>query len=534
MSVNTSHEDEAGPSNSGTSNPKTVHHTSNQSPSTNISLGSLLTHTQQPRPRRTNPTFHIRSKSDQPVLYRKIKVIPVAEQTPTTLQKSLPSSFASSKVSVTGLGRRILNTTPSSSTPEPFQDGRPEARPSRPTIHWNRTSSGGVWFARLTGGNRRELQQSSDSSTSTSYFFRPGQNVITPLPKPALRPSTRSGGSTESGYHREVKLETPFTASIISQPEPQKPPKMRLSLNPRVMFSNTILLARRFSLRGRLNKSKKDVLERPVEGSSQKLSPIHTLTHSTALRPNETSSVLQRVTSILSETEAQKSPHHSDLPRLLSSKRTFSLGFVGGGGQRHHTTRFASGAPSRRTPSVSYTSSQNDLRMGLVPTGTPAHDATYKVGNQVFFKVDISIRGGTSYLPSEARRIHTPPLPSEETHVQGPPSPEGRRFVKMKPRGESVNQVRLPKPPDMQPAFPRDWYDVQLQLLEPEARPALSHMFGEADVPIDYDIPEHLPSSPLCPKHDRYWRYIQGKLKPGEQIRRVCWMHGVRGNSGRE
>lgn len=40
---------------------------------------------------------------------------------------------------------------------------------------------------------------------------------------------------------------------------------------------------------------------------------------------------------------------------------------------------------------------------------------------------------------------------------------------------------------------------------------------------FDYTIPEHLPSSPLCPRHPRYWRVVKGV---GSQFR-GCWMHGV-------
>jgi hypothetical protein len=40
---------------------------------------------------------------------------------------------------------------------------------------------------------------------------------------------------------------------------------------------------------------------------------------------------------------------------------------------------------------------------------------------------------------------------------------------------------------------------------------------------FDLTIPEHLPSSPLCPRHPRYWRVVKGK---GNQFR-GCWMHGV-------
>ncbi|RMZ80835.1 hypothetical protein DV737_g2856, partial [Chaetothyriales sp. CBS 132003] len=69
----------------------------------------------------------------------------------------------------------------------------------------------------------------------------------------------------------------------------------------------------------------------------------------------------------------------------------------------------------------SQSSSQSDLRHGPCPSpqNTPEEKAIYKVKRspsaetEEFLKIDISIKGGTSYLPSEARRVHTPPLPQD-------------------------------------------------------------------------------------------------------------------------
>lgn len=522
MNICTSQADKDGQAYFGVSHRRERYLTSGESSSTNVSPGHVPTHMDRATSRHIKPSFHIRSRSDQEIIQRKINVIPVTDHVPTLLQNSAPASLASSKVSATSPVPHVSSFIPPPSTPDPHPSRPSTPKPSRPAIAWNRTHSGGVWFARPLGGNRRNLQRSSDSPTSTVHFLRSGREAAGPPPKPLRPPLSRSDGSVESGHRREVTLETSFTASILAPPEPPTPPRRRLSLNPRQIFSNTVLLARRLSLRGKSAKPQTAVAESPLEHSSQNLSPIHNLTHSTALRPNKTSSVLQRVTSILSETKGQNSPQNTPAPKAVFNSSIPAPFSAGSGVQHGPGVLEASGAPMVCTPPVSYTSSQRELRLGAVPTGTPADNATYQVGDKVFFKVDISRRGGTSYLPSEARRIHTPPLPGEDVHVQGPVGPNGQRAAKAEPQEEGASGTSSARPPNLVRALSRDWYDVQLQLLESEVMLRQRH-----DVPLDYDIPEHLPSSPLCPRHARYWRSVQGKLPGSEEWHRACWMHGM-------
>jgi hypothetical protein len=235
-------------------------------------------------------------------------------------------------------------------------------------------------------------------------------------------------------------------------------------------------------------------------------------------------------------------------------------------------------------------------KMGGQPANTPDERATYRIkrsassDTEEFLKVDISIRGATSYLPSEARRIHTPPLPHEgldgkrrgfffdytapeletkpETAMAERPSGHSRQ-------NSNANIGRIPRrstskanaahttsfhvrKSSKRRTLPLsktcgDWYDVKLAELETscdeddedEDTRALdvSHKGSgrvrstttESDKSLaeikkkkqqeqfDYNIPEHLPNSPLCPRHPKYWRVVHGK---GNQFR-GCWMHGV-------
>lgn len=207
--------------------------------------------------------------------------------------------------------------------------------------------------------------------------------------------------------------------------------------------------------------------------------------------------------------------------------------------------------------------------MGPQPTNTPHERATYRIKRtpssktEEFLKVDISIRGGTSYLPSEARRIHTPPGPAptqdggwkgfffDYNAPRSPDSPDGHECDDDKAvdiggqtrsrattEGQKLGRARSAK---CKP--PGDWYDVKLAELDGDderiqylgARASKTGCEGyfpaafplchedEGGEQFDHTIPEHLPSSPLCPRNPRYWRVVKGK---GSQFR-GCWMHGV-------
>lgn len=496
------------------------HHTVKRSSSTNTLPGTLPTHRIQGSFCSGKSTLHICSRLGQPELQRKNSIVPPAGQ-PTALQGAAPTPGASSNVSIASLVRERSNIRRPSPPTHLVQGPSATPKPPGSGIVWNRIQPGDVWFARPTRRNGQSLRQSSESPTSSRQFLRSDRRSISTPPKPLRPPPSRSNATIGSGYHREVKLETSFTASAAPQPAPQTTPRRRRFLNPRQIFSNTVLRACRFTLRSRSHKHEKEALPVPLDHSDQSLSPVHTLNHSTALRPNKTSTVLQRVTSILCETEAQISPHNAGVPKAVLKNSTLLPLAAENPPWQAASAVDASAGPTVLTPTVSYTSSQRELRFGAAPAGTPEDNATYKVGGEIFFKVDISIRGGTSYLPSEARRIHTPPLPGKDLYVQGPLGPDGRRIVKMKPRQETAGGVDGMRPLHLQ--RPRGWYDIQLQLLESEVKPVQN-----LDVRIDYDIPEHLPSSPLCPRNDQYWRYARGKLKPGEERHLVCWMHGMR------
>lgn len=317
--------------------------------------------------------------------------------------------------------------------------------------------------------------------------------------------------------------------------------------------------------------------------------------HQTLLKRTHTSEALRQVTSLLHETSSVSSacsPTTVIQPldvRQLSDKSTLSKR------SKEHAPSRAKHIKGLLSPALdisrrsshdrvhdvhSYSSSQWAFRMGAQPTNTPDERATYKIkrspsaDTEEFWKVDISVRGGTSYLPSEARRIHTPPLPQEGL--------DGKRrgffFDYTAPRSDTSRQgsrssiPRLDIPRDTSSGLDSnvskgstihhrtftdiignkltraktcDWYDVKLAELdttddekEQVKRPQLGRgrsattksgrslseiKHRKEGEMFDMSIPEHLPSSPLCPRNERYWRVVKGK---GSQFR-GCWMHGI-------
>lgn len=181
----------------------------------------------------------------------------------------------------------------------------------------------------------------------------------------------------------------------------------------------------------------------------------------------------------------------------------------------HGTNNKANPAHGHGLPSTS--SSIREMMMGKPPLHTPEPEALYTASDSHrYMAVDLTAPNGTAFLPSEARRIHTPPLPPDTaTTPGGGGKARGFFFDYTAPPSTTTS---FPEPPHAKPASvqptaapttssssvgherspPPDWYRVQLHTVDSGA---------ESDV-SRYDfaltIPEHLPNSPLCPRHPKY------------------------------
>lgn len=150
----------------------------------------------------------------------------------------------------------------------------------------------------------------------------------------------------------------------------------------------------------------------------------------------------------------------------------------------------------------SSSSSVRDLLMGHPPAGTPNPEAMYTGSDSnKYLSVDITQPDGTAFLPSEARRINTPPLPCDNP---GKASSRGFFFDYNAPTIESQQAVpnsfrRVSTADDTgERVRPSDseWYRVKLDTIDNVEAPS-----REA---VASTIPEHLPNSPLCPRNPKH------------------------------
>ena len=135
---------------------------------------------------------------------------------------------------------------------------------------------------------------------------------------------------------------------------------------------------------------------------------------------------------------------------------------------------------------------------------TPDSTAYYTGSdNEQYFRVEISSPNSSTFLPSEARRVGTPPLPGSDG------SGKSRRM-----RGFFF-EYRPPDPPTT------DLLDIPtvnifatrptIALQEKEAdtdnwfrTTAPAPDFQQAVNKFELDVPDHLPNSPLCPKNPKH------------------------------
>ena len=164
-------------------------------------------------------------------------------------------------------------------------------------------------------------------------------------------------------------------------------------------------------------------------------------------------------------------------------------------------------------------SSVSNMHIGKAPLATPAtpDSQLWYVGSDAeqYYRVEISEPGAPTYLPSEARRIRTPPMSSYDGRHRGfffdynapddggtTPSPDGREGDTLHPR------VKRKKASNF------DWYMAKLKADEAE----------DSATSFNLNVPDHLPSSPLCPKHPKHKSGGKG----------ICVYHGRNRDSGDE
>ncbi|KAJ9618831.1 uncharacterized protein PV06_00902 [Exophiala oligosperma] len=442
--------------------------------------------------------------------------------------------------------------------------------------HWIRTSSGNAWLHQKTSssfetdGTNNSLRKTPETPTLT---IRTEQTPLKPPVPQRVASSQRQRSS--------IVVETPFSeqnqnaqgTGIISEPTVDSSSR-KSSLNPRRLFSAPLQLVQKIIHTRGQDKQTQTPFESPspISRHSTRLED-----HATTMKMHYTSNTLKRVSAVLHDlakqsTKVNQSNSSEGPSPLLKPLRSRTLSDKSATQKARRSPRTTQGIVSQSTiyqqqksiehfpDFASDTSSQLNLRMGIQPTNTPEEQATYKVKRRAsaeteeFMKIDISVRGKTSYLPSEARRIHTPPLPEEGADGRWRGfffdynAPQSTPYLPMSGHitngsessatneGEGLSRTSsLPKglgrtkSNRIKRVVSGDWFDVKLQqvdvgqdpsrIIEPKCgekrlnSPGLfkASFQGHDEKHCDVTIPEHLPSSPLCPRHPRYWRVVKNK-----------------------
>ncbi|MCJ1225779.1 hypothetical protein MMC12_002428 [Toensbergia leucococca] len=194
-----------------------------------------------------------------------------------------------------------------------------------------------------------------------------------------------------------------------------------------------------------------------------------------------TGDMLNRVTSelqVLPDTEPSTSSRASSFSNL-------SIAAI-----RPHRSRLW---PTQRKSGPSTSSSIRSLLLGPPPVVTPDPEAMYTGADmEQFIRVEMCTPNAPTFLPSEARRVGTPPLPAEETR-------SGRfrgfffdydRPLDESPGGETPGTPKSPSAVNRS-SQESDWFRSKIREDQGEDEFALN-------------IPMHLPNSPLCPKHPKH------------------------------
>lgn len=342
--------------------------------------------------------------------------------------------------------RKLVRLSGQSITPPAVKDPKP-SRKAKDAIKWHIGTSGHSFELAI-----KRKPRVDDAQKEVESFLEQSPSMtgtpITPVDTPkAATLGQRHGVSQNRSPGLGLRNSLANTVRGFGRSTPILPPKPSATSRP--------------------NQRKVGVKLDPNNPRKAGLSPTRSLT----------GHLLQRASSVLKDFTDRKmsppSPASSNLSIAASYSRNKHLSALYRG---HSVSSSLGNMPATKGP--------------LMTPATPDSGLMY-VGSdsQQYYRVEISEPGGPTYLPSEARRIGTPPLPGEKGRQRGfffeytAPSNEGNTpytgsSPRLKGRGSPGG----------------DWYQIQLEA--EEAR--------DAAMSFELNVPDHLPSSPLCPKHPKY------------------------------
>ncbi|MCJ1295351.1 hypothetical protein MMC34_006913 [Xylographa carneopallida] len=200
---------------------------------------------------------------------------------------------------------------------------------------------------------------------------------------------------------------------------------------------------------------------------------------------SETGMILNHAAELLRDAQDQK----STLNGLSTRTSKLSIAAV----QNH-----------RKGGSCSNTSSLRKLFMGKAPLPSPDPAALYTgSNNEQYFRVEMSTPEAPNFLPSEARRVDTPPTPGGNGNGRKLRGfffdfyPPGEDSDPKSPSWASSNASRKSskvsgtKTVASDPEIEREWFKVKVATFSDQKN-------------FEFDVPDHLPNSPMCARNPRH------------------------------
>ncbi|KAL8686718.1 MAG: hypothetical protein Q9218_006912 [Villophora microphyllina] len=414
------------------------------------------------------------------------------ERRPTKTRESVGSSISKGSSNASSKGKRALKLIRRSTVRPLSSTSITEPIPLKNSRSWKRELSG-HWLEIRVGKTPNNAAKSPDAA-----FL---QTPHAPCPTP------EASSYAPSRPHRvtyTTKPQTPLSQSIqrstdSSSPE-TKTPKSLVDRTRRLLgIKSSISLSSSSSKAQARRHSKGDETAETLHRASSALRELVDKFHMTPPSTSTSTSNLS-VTSI-----AVKSTH--------GRKNLLRPGY-----RRSRATGHSSSSSVRR------------VMFGNPPVTTPNMDDMYTASDsQQYFRVDLTDPNGPAYLPSEARRINTPPLPEKGSKLRGfffdynAPSTAPEQQIEGNPWSSiSLNNAPLPHRQlnYNRPTTPRspgarlqrndediDWFRVKV---------AIDEQVDDEREKFELNVPEHLPSSPLCPRNPKHKSGGKG----------VCVYHG--------
>ena len=180
-----------------------------------------------------------------------------------------------------------------------------------------------------------------------------------------------------------------------------------------------------------------------------------------------------------------------------------------------------------RFMSNAFFGSNNPITSKGATDNGPINDAATKPPGLIPTVTVPGITKASHYLPSEARRVNTPPIhtaggklkgyfwnftdPSPEENKDSSPSDSFQQPFPMPFDAEGSDRQRR----SIAPGVEKDWYRVRLdEILDGDELD--DQLMKQELSAMEWSIPEHLTGSPLCPLHPKY----KGKANG------ICVYHG--------